>query len=280
VSANHFQSTTERRPITVSRDTMAWSNLDFDVWHLRPGDHVELDTDSRESAIVVISGAVRAQVSKSSFELSRPGVFDAAGGLLYVPPGADVRLEATAACTFAVGSAPAVGMYPVRLIRPGEVRVEVRGGGAARRQVNHLLAPPLPAERLIVYEVFVPAGSWAGWPPHRHDGQQGSPYLEETYYFRFDRPDGFGFHRNYTGEVAYDETLTVTDGDCVAVPRGFHVTTAAPGHNMWILNFLAGDLVADDRATPPYFDPSTTWITERWEDGRLDLPVTSSEARG
>ena len=48
---------------------------------------------------------------------------------------------------------------------------------------------PLPAEHLILYEVYVPRGTWAGWPPHRHDGVQGSPYLEEVYYFRLDRPE-------------------------------------------------------------------------------------------
>lgn len=120
--------------------------------------------------------------------------------------------------------------------------------------------------------MIVPAGSWAGWPPHCHDGLHASPYLEETYYFRFDRPDGFGFHRNYLEDGSYDEAFVVRDGDCVAVPRGFHVTTAAPGHNMWILNYLAGELVGEDRATPPYFDPATVWITGNWSRGQLALP--------
>jgi 5-deoxy-glucuronate isomerase len=159
------------------------------------------------------------------------------------------------------------------LIDPTEVNVEIRGGGAALRQVSHVLAPPLPAERLIVYEVILPGGSWAGWPPHCHDGEHGSPYLEETYYFRFDRPEGFGFHRNYGEDGSLDEAFAVGDGECVSVPGGFHVTTATPGANMWILNFLAGDLFGDERATPPYFDPDTTWIAEDWSRGQVELPT-------
>jgi 5-deoxy-glucuronate isomerase len=139
--------------------------------------------------------------------------------------------------------------------------------------VSHVLAPPIPAERLIVYEVMVPAGEWAGWPPHRHDGENDSPYLEETYYLRFDRPEGFAFHRNYAGDGSFDEVFTVGDGECVSVPRGFHVTAAAPGANMWILNFLAGDLIDDERARPPYFDPRTTWITEDWSAAQVGLPA-------
>ena len=119
----------------------------------------------------------------------------------------------------------------------------------------------------------MPGGAWAGWPPHCHDGRYGSPYLEETYFFRFDRQDGFGFHRNYLEDGSFDEVYTVHNDDCVVVPRGFHVSTAAPGHNMWILNFLAGELVGSERAMPPYFNPTTTWITEDWAHGTLALPV-------
>jgi 5-deoxy-glucuronate isomerase len=264
------------RAIDVTRQAMGWWHLDFSVHALRAGDVVELDTDGRETAVIAISGTAAAQADGRDYELARRNVFDEVGSVLYVPPGADARVTAQTFCRVALGAAPASGRYPVRLIAPEDVRAELRGGGAARRQVNHVLAPPLPAERLIVYEVLVPGGSWAGWPPHCHDGEHGSPYLEETYYFRFDRPDGFGFHRNYLADGSYDETFTVRDGDCVAVPRGFHVTTAAPGHNLWILNFLAGDLLGEERATPPYFDPATTWITEDWDRGQMPLPAAGA----
>ncbi len=262
-----------RDAIAVTPATAGWDHLGFHVHALRRGEQLDLDTLGVESAAVPIDGAGVAQVDGEAYSLARTGIFTQMGGLLYVPPGVPLRLTASSDWTVAVGTAPAVGRHPVRLIRPDEVQVELRGGGAARRQVNHLLAPPLPAERLIVYEVYVPAGEWAGWPPHRHDGVDGSPYLEETYWFRYDRPEGFGFQRNYAPEAGYDETFTVRDGDCVAVPRGYHVTGSTPGSNMWILNFLAGELLDDARATPPAFDPATTWITEDWEGAQVALPV-------
>jgi 5-deoxy-glucuronate isomerase len=64
------------------------------------------------------------------------------------------------------------------------------------------------------------------------------------------------------------------------VPRGFHVTTPAPGANLWILNFLAGELLGDKRATPPYFDPATTWITEDWARAQMPLPAVAGTAGG
>jgi 5-deoxy-glucuronate isomerase len=276
MSGDLFRRREGRDAIRVVPDEAGWEHLAFHVHMLGPGERLALDTAGVESAIVPISGAGVAEVGGEAYELARTGIFTEMGGLLYVPPGVPLWLTASADWIVAVGTAPAVGRHPVRRIAPREVQVELRGGGAARRQVNHLLAPPLPAERLIVYEVYVPAGEWAGWPPHRHDGIDGSPYLEETYYFRFDRGDGFGFHRSYAPEGGFDETFAIHDGDCVAVPRGYHVTTAAPGSNMWILNFLAGEPIGDARATPPSFDPATTWITEDWEAAQVALPVATA----
>lgn len=273
MSDNLIHATRGREPIRVTPEERGWDHLGFRVIALGPGEDLRCDTTAVETAVVVIAGSGIAELDGTEHELARRGVFEESGGLLYVPPGASLKLRATAEWTVALGTAPATGRYGPRLVAPEDVRVEVRGGGTARRQVNHLLAPPLLAERLIVFEVFVPAGAWAGWPPHRHDGVAGSPYLEETYFFRFDRPDGFGFHRNYSGDGTYDETFSVGDMDCVAVPSGFHVTTATPGHNMWILNFLAGTPIGEERGQPPYFDPATTWITDDWTKAPMALPV-------
>ena len=280
MSSNLFHpTTTGPEVLAVLPEGMKWGHLGFVVHRLSAGEELTLSTDGRETAVVPMSGRASIDAGDESYELSRRGVFEDAGSLLYAPPGTPLRVTAVTDLDFAVGTAPAKGDYPLRLIRPEEVQVEIRGGGSAVRQVNHLLAHPLPAERLIVYEVYVPGGSWAGWPPHRHDGVSGSPYLEETYHFRFDRPDGFGFHRNYDAD-GFDETFTVHHDDCVAVPSGFHVTTASPGNNMWILNFLAGELIGDERATGPYFDPATTWIRDDWTKGQMELPVAAQAREG
>lgn len=270
-----------REPVilSVAPEARGWEYLGFAVHRLGAGQEMVIETTGVESALVPMVGRATVEVGAQRYELGRHGVFDASPSLLYLPPGVDARLSTDLGIEMAIGSAPASGEYPTRLIRDDQIQLEVRGGGSAQRQVNHLLAPPLQAERLIVYEVYLPAGSWAGWPPHRHDGVSGSPYLEETYFFRFERPDGFGIHRNYDMD-GFDEIFTVHHDDCVAVPRGFHVTGTTPGNNMWILNFLAGELVGDDRATPPYFDPTTTWIRADWSKGRLELPVNAPTIRG
>ncbi len=265
--------------LTVDAGSIGWNYLGFELRRLSAMETSALTYPDREIAIIPLRGAAAIEAGNRSYELSRHGVFTDTGSLLYVPPHTPVRLRASSDFEFALGSAPAVGGYPVRLVTSHEMKVELRGGANALRQVHHVLAPPLPAERLISYEVFLPGGSWAGWPPHRHDGVEGSPYLEEIYFFLFERPDGFGFHRNYDNS-GYDETFVVRHGDCVAVPKGFHVTTSSPGNNMWILNFLAGDLVGEERSRGPHFDPSTTWICDDWSKGRMELPFTPPRRGG
>jgi len=261
----------------VTPKSIGWTYLDFNVIKLEKSKNFEHNTRDREVAIVPLSGSGYVEVAEKKIHLQRSDVFKQSPQVVYVPPGHLISITAESSFEFTIGGAPAEGRYPIRIFEPNEMKVEVRGGGAARRQVNHILSHPLPAERLILYEAYVPRGAWSGWPPHCHDGTNGSPYLEETYYFRFDRSDGFGFHRNYKlvaheGENS-DEHFMVQDGDLVVIPWGYHLATASPGHNMWLLNYLAGHPTNDDRAVKPCFDVAHTWIEEDWSKNQMKLPL-------
>ncbi len=261
--------------LSVTPDDAGWEYLSFVVVELGPEDtHASLLLD-QETAIVPLSGSGTVRAGDQQFDLSRTSVFEEMPHIVYAPPGTSIDVSTSGRFEFAIGSAPAEGEYPVRLFSPAEMKSEVRGGGAARRQVNHVLAPPLPAERLILYEVYVPRGTWSGWAPHCHDGRDGSPYLEETYYFRLDPSDGFAIHRNWRDDEGFDEHFVAQDGEVVLVTNGYHSTVACPGSNMYFLNFLAGELVDDDRRTPPCLHEAYTWIHDDWDHGGWSLPVVS-----
>lgn len=257
----------------VTPASAGWQYLSFRVVALAAGETYTVVTGGEEMALVPLQGEGAVQVDGEQFELARSSVFVGPPSLLYAPPGKTMQVLARTRFEFAIGGAPAMGKYGVRLIHPDEIKCEIRGGGAARRQVNHILAPPLPAERLILFEVYVPGGSWSGWPPHCHDGSGGSPYLEETYYYRIDPPDGFAIHRNYRRDTDFDELLPVRSGDLVLVTQGYHPVAAAPGSNVYFLNYLAGELLDDERARPPLDDIHYAWMKENWEGNRLELPI-------
>ncbi|WP_166459480.1 5-deoxy-glucuronate isomerase [Amycolatopsis pithecellobii] len=254
----------------TTKDT-GWKYLGVEVVSLAAGDRLDLDSPTHETAVVLVEGAVEVHGAGLDARIHRGSVFAEMAEIAYVPPKQRVTVAAVADSEIALGTAPAAGLHPARLVRRHEMASVVRGGGPAVRQVTSPLADPIPAESLIVYEAWVPRGGYAGWPPHRHDGADGSPYLEETYYFRFDRDVGFGWHRNFAADLDLDDSFSIRNRSLVAVPAGYHLCTAGPAANMWILNFLAG--APEDRAQPPCFDPAETWINEDWTRGQLPIPA-------
>ncbi len=268
----------------ITPETASWQYVEFSVIDITPDETWRDCRSDRETAIVSISGSGRVHVntpeSRNTVELERSSVFDQMGRVVYVPPGTEFELETDSSLRATVGSAPAEGRYPFRVFEPAEMRSEIRGGGQAHRQVIHSLAYPLPAERLILYEVYIPRGTWAAWPPHCHDGREGSPYLEEIYYFCLDRPEGYGHHRNWRHDESYEDVMVVHDGDLVLVPKGYHTTVTCPSANMYFLNYLAGELQDDDRRTPPCFAAEHTWIESDWQAGEWGLPVVTLDGPG
>lgn len=271
---HHIAPTTDGTVrVDVTPASAGWRYLSFAVVELAAGQtHASLLTD-RETAIVPLSGVGTVHAGDRSFSLARESVFTQMPQVLYAPPGTALTLSTDGAFSFAIGSAPAEGRYPLRLFEPGEMKSELRGGGTSYRQVNHVLAMPLPAEHLILYEVYVPRGTWAGWAPHCHDGREGSPYLEEVYWFQMDPANGFILHRNWRDDEGFDEQFVVRQGDAVLVTKGYHSTVACPTSHMYFLNYLAGDLVDDDRRTPPCFHADYTWIVDDWSAGAWELPI-------
>lgn len=257
----------------ITPETAGWTYLSFEIVGLRAGETWELAAEGNEYALVPLRGRANISTDELAAQIARRDVFDEMPRVVYVPPRDSLKVRAETDFEYAVGGAPASGKYPARVFEPREMKRELRGGGAARRQVNHILQYPLPAERLILFEVYVPGGTWAGWPPHCHDRYQGSPYLEEVYYYRIAPTNGFAIHRNYRRDTDFDECFVVRDGDTVLVTQGFHPVAAAPGSNVYFLNYLAGELVDEQRAAPPLDDADFAWMKNEWDGKRIGLPL-------
>ena len=166
------------------------------------------------------------------------------------------------------------------VIRAADVPVEVRGAGVATRQLNNLFAPGVgPFDRLTVVEGLVPGGNWASWPPHKHDAPVGEEaVLEEVYWFRVRGEGGWAAHRTYDLEEGWDVTATIRDGDSFLVPRGYHgPEMAAPGHDLYFLNVLAGP--GTERSLAFTDDPAHAHVRAEWESMEPDPRVPLTGAR-
>ena len=227
----------------VTPESAGWRYVGFEVLDLPAGGTLERDTAGCEHCAVLLSGRARVAVNDEDLGMigKRGSPFEGKPYSVYVPAGARLRIVADSACELALGSAPAEGRMPARVIRPEDVGDEVRGIGTNTRYVRNVLPASAAAERLLVVEVLTPGGHWSSYPPHKHDSDaNGETQLEEIYYHRLARPGGFAFQRVYTEDRALDETMSVEDRDLVLVPRGYHPVSAAHGFDLYYLNVMAG----------------------------------------
>jgi 5-deoxy-glucuronate isomerase len=249
-----------------------WRYLTFGVERLAGA--AERETGGEEVAIVLLQGSCTVEVDGERLELGpRAGVFESLPWTVYLPRDTTYRVEGEA--ELAVQSAPAERRLEPVLQRPEDVEIEIRGAGNATRQINNMIQPGFPAERLLVVEVLTPGGSWSSYPPHKHDEDRppDEVVLEEVYYYRARAPEAFGVQRLYSPQRGVDLTLTVRDGDLLLVPYGYHAFSAAPGYDFYYLNALAGDrhsMAASD-------DPALAWVRESWADLAKDprVPLVS-----
>jgi 5-deoxy-glucuronate isomerase len=256
-------------------EDFGYEYLAFETRKLAQGETYKGETGKREVAIVVLGGVCSVKSSRGEWLKigKRATVFDGLPYTLYLPINSTFEITGENDCDLALCYSRAEEEFPAQLVTPDEVGIEIRGGGNATRQINSMLPPKFAAHRLIVVEVFTPAGNWSSWPPHKHDAHHppGEVDLEEIYYFRLQRPEGFAIQKVYTDNRTIDETITVRDGELVLVPEGYHPVAAAHGYNVYYLNALAGSarsLAASD-------DPNYAWVRETWSEQDPRVPLVT-----
>ena len=260
----------------VFRDRIAdfgFEYLSFETRKLAKGGTYSGTTGARELGMVVLGGMCTVASSRGEWKSfgKRKTVFDGLPYTLYLPIHTEFTVSTESSCDLAFCYAKAEEEFPAKLVTPDMAGIEIRGGGNATRQIHDMIPPSFAAHRLIVVEVFTPSGNWSSFPPHKHDvhNPPGEVDLEEIYYYRIERPEGFALQRVYTRNKKLNETLTVRDGELVLIPEGYHPVAAAHGYNVYYLNALAGSarsLAASD-------DPDYAWVRGAWNDQDPRLPM-------
>ncbi|NMO91537.1 5-deoxy-glucuronate isomerase [Actinomycetospora sp. TBRC 11914] len=261
--------------ITPATAGWAWSSLR--TLTLPAGGEHTLDTGDEEMIVVPLSGGAHVEVGGAVSTLAgRPDVFAGPTDVAYLPVGSRATLRATeGTARLALTGARTERVLPFRSVAAADVPVEIRGAGQATRQVRNFGAADVcEAGNLIAVEVITPGGNWSSYPAHKHDEASAhESELEEIYYYEITPgphgEPGLGFHRTSAspaGEV--DVLVEVRDRDTVLVPSGWHgPCTAAPGHDMYYLNVMAGP---GERAWKITDHPDQAWIRGTWADQPVD----------
>jgi len=222
---------------------------------LSAGTTASLLLPDEETIVVLQDGRGTFGAGQARWPVSRSDVFSERATAMYVPPGTEMTASADSPLEAVLFSAKAESKGVAALVGPDGVKVAARGRGNYSREVHNIMVDDPYAQRLMVGETFNPPGNWSSYPPHKHDGRDGEPTLEEVYYYRVDPPQGFGQQLLYTedGECV---THTVRDGDAVLLPYGYHPVAAPPGYQLYYLWGLAGE----HRNLALHEDPAHRWI--------------------
>jgi 5-deoxy-glucuronate isomerase len=273
--------------VAVTPEIAGWDTLSFQARRLTAGQAWRFATGEHELALVMLAGTLDVASNRGAWRGigGRAHVFAGPPHALYLPRGSEFTVSATGGpAEFAVAWAEAGADYPARLVTPADVELEIRGGDNATRQINRIMPPGFPCDRLVVVEVYTPGGNWSSYPPHKHDihkqdaaGRLAEADLDEIYYYRTDRPEGYAFQRVYTDPESplhragcpVDAVVMPRDNDVVLIPEGYHPVASPPGYTTYYLNVLAGtaqSLAATD-------DPAFSWVKETYRARDPRVPV-------
>jgi len=273
--------------VDVRPEQAGWETISFQSRRLAKDQQWAFETGPFELALVVLGGRVDVRSTRGSWEGigERKDVFAGLPYALYLPRETSFTVTALTNAEFAVARAAATqNPFPPRLVTPKDIQVEIRGGDHATRQINQIMPPGFPCERLVVVEVYTPGGNWSSYPPHKHDIHKTAPDgsiqeadLDEIYYYKIDRPEGYALQRIYTDPesplqragLGFDVTVLARDNDVVLVPEGYHPVSSPPGYTTYYLNVLAGtaqSLSATD-------DPAYAWVKDSYRDRDPRVPI-------
>ena len=254
--------------VRIDPDSAGWEYLGFAAHRLAPGQCASRSADDQERLVLVLEGRASVQLGDRDLGVvgSRTTVFDGPPPpVILAAPGQPALVEAETDALVVIAAAPGGPVRRTAAIEPDSILVESRGSGQTARRIHHLLPPEAEAGRLIAFEVFTPGGNWSSYPPHKHDTED-PPHearLEELYFYRFAKPQGFAFQRVYTPDRSLDEVLAPMDCDVVLVPRGYHPVGAPAGYDCYYLNIMAGP----NRAWHFTVDPDHAWLMN-WDPAR------------
>ena len=211
--------------------------MDIRVYRMKPGESRTFLRDGEETAILLLSGKITFMWEDQQAAVSRKDVFTEGPYALHAGGGVQLTVTAGTESEILVQCTHNSNEFGAKLYTPEDAPWKYSGvgkfGNVAKRRVNTIFDHDIqPLSNMVLGEVLNDRGNWSGYLPHRHP-------QPETYYFKFDRPEGFG--ASFVG----DQVFKSVDGSFSAIPGGeLHPQSAAPGFMMytcWMIRHLDGN---------------------------------------
>ena len=216
--------------LTSVKGPYAGALMDTAVVRLAPGESRTYTWPGEESVYLLVEGDVTFAWEGKTAHGSRKSCFDdgAEAYYLHVPAGVTVTLTAQAQSEVFFAHTENETVFDSKFYVPADVGIVtscpgILAGTAERKVTTAFDDMTAPYSNLVIGEIFPLPGKWCGYPPHSHP-------QPEVYYYRIDRPEGFGFCG--IGDDAY----VIKDRSFSLLADGaMHPQVTAPGYNMYVI---------------------------------------------
>lgn len=211
--------------------------MDIRVYRMKENERRAFLRTGEETAVLLLSGNITFIWDDGSSDARRRDVFTDGPSCVHVCSGKTVEVLAHTEAEILVQCTVNEREFSSRLYTsedaPFIYSSHHQYGDTANRRVNTIFDHDIaPDSNMVLGEVINDRGNWSGYLPHRHP-------QPETYFFLFDRPEGFG--ASFVG----DRVFKSVDHSFSAIPGGeLHPQAAAPGFQMytcWMIRHLDGN---------------------------------------
>jgi len=233
--------------VAIGDDTV--SDIYFKLKTLNRGERFSYTLDGFESAAVVLSGSAKIVAGGETFQSvgKREDIWSGAAEAVYAGRNTSVEVEGISEqseIAVAGGRCPE-DFAPFMVSAADGESIEVGSAESkSARRLQHILGKNGEGRvsRLLVSEVFVHEGYWSGYPPHKHDLDNGDDETrhQEIYHYRFSPENGFGAQLWYDDAGASQAYVTRT-GDTFCFDSGYHPSVTSPGHSQYVFAILVGE---------------------------------------
>lgn len=232
----------------------------FEVLSLKSCATASLKTGDCETGLVILNGSCDIDIDGKSYKDigSRDSVFAGSPTGVYIPIGKKYTITSRGGAEIAICSSVCDKTSEFAIIKPSDIKEMEVGKDNWKRHVRIIIGPSSPSVNLIVGETLNPPGNWSGTPAHKHEkvNPPAESLHEELYYFKVDKPQGFGIERLYSPEKNMNELIYLKDNTVTFMPWGYHQIVAAPGYTLYYLFFLSGE----GKSLAGFADPDHKWL--------------------
>lgn len=208
--------------------------MDIGIYKMCNGKEEILIESRKETAVLLLEGKVRLEWEGNVQEIERKSVFEEEPWCLHVAKNVKIKVTALADSEVLVQKTENDKEFEARFYTPDDCQNTVAGEGVwegtAKRVIRTIFDYENAAHsNMVVGEVISYPGRWSSYPPHHHD-------QPEVYYYRFDKPQGFGC------AMVGEEAFRVVHNSFITIPGKLdHPQSTAPGYAMyfcWMIRHL------------------------------------------